>query len=104
MAEVLASGGGVRNPALMERIRDRILPARLGTYDDLGLAGEAKEAYLFALIGFLAWHGLPGSVPACTGARRAPVAGRITPGHLPLDLPEPATTVPRSLRVVASDA
>ncbi|MFI6575740.1 anhydro-N-acetylmuramic acid kinase [Nocardiopsis sp. NPDC050513] len=104
VAEVLASGGGVRNPVLMERISARIAPARLGTSDDLGLAGDAKEAYLFALIGFLTWHGLPGSVPACTGARRAPVAGRITPGHRPLDLPEPATTVPQRLCVDASDA
>ncbi len=103
-AEVLASGGGVRNPALMERIAARIAPARLGASDDLGLAGDAKEAHLFALVGFLTWHGLPGSLPACTGARRAPVAGRLTPGHAPLRLPEPATTVPRRLLVDPSDA
>ncbi|PDP89562.1 anhydro-N-acetylmuramic acid kinase [Glycomyces fuscus] len=101
VAEVLASGGGTRNPVLMERLADRLRPARLTTFDGLGLDSDAKEAYLFALIGFLTWHGLPGSVPSCTGARRAPVAGRLTPGAAPLRLPEPAATVPARLRVEA---
>ncbi|MFD6951312.1 anhydro-N-acetylmuramic acid kinase [Nocardiopsis sp. TSRI0078] len=103
VAEVVASGGGVRNPVLTERLAARLHPARLGLSDDLGLDGDAKEAYLFALVGFLTWHGLPGSVPACTGARRAPVAGRITPGAGPLRLPEPAAAAPRRLRVQVRD-
>ncbi len=85
----------------MERLAARLRPARLGSSDALGLDSDAKEAYLFALIGFLTWHGIPGSVPACTGARRAPVAGRITPGAGPLRLPEPAAAVPQRLRVEA---
>lgn len=97
--EVLASGGGTRNPVLMERLASRLAPARLGSSDGLGLDGDAKEAYLFALIGFLSWHGVPGSVPDCTGARRAPVAGRITPGTAPLRMPEPAAVVPSRLYV-----
>ncbi|WP_047871238.1 anhydro-N-acetylmuramic acid kinase [Nocardiopsis sp. RV163] len=103
VAEVLASGGGTRNPVLMERLAARLRPARLSTFDALGLDSDAKEAYLFALIGFLTWHGLPGSVPSCTGARRAPVAGRLTPGASPLRLPEPAPAVPARLRVGARD-
>ncbi|MFE6449070.1 anhydro-N-acetylmuramic acid kinase [Nocardiopsis dassonvillei] len=103
VVEVLASGGGTRNPVLMERLADRLRPARLAAFDALGLDSDAKEAYLFALIGFLTWHGLPGSVPSCTGARRAPVAGRLTPGASPLRLPEPAATVPARLRVEARD-
>jgi anhydro-N-acetylmuramic acid kinase len=99
VTEVAASGGGVRNPVLMERLAARLRPARLVTSEALGLDGDAKEAYLFALIGFLTWHGLAGSVPACTGARRAPVAGRLTPGSGPLRLPEPATAAPSRLRV-----
>ncbi|WDZ93458.1 anhydro-N-acetylmuramic acid kinase [Nocardiopsis sp. HUAS JQ3] len=103
VAEVLASGGGTRNPVLMERLAARLSPARLAAFDTLGLDSDAKEAYLFALIGFLTWHGLPGSVPSCTGARRGPVAGRLTPGASPLRLPEPASTVPARLRVGARD-
>ncbi|WP_017584834.1 anhydro-N-acetylmuramic acid kinase [Nocardiopsis ganjiahuensis] len=100
--DVLASGGGTRNPVLMERLAARLAPARLDSSDRLGLDGDAKEAYLFALIGFLSWHGLAGSVPDCTGALRAPIAGRITPGTAPLRMPEPAAT-PRRLYVEASD-
>ncbi|MBQ1083304.1 anhydro-N-acetylmuramic acid kinase [Nocardiopsis sp. B62] len=101
VTEVLASGGGTRNPVLMERLAAHLSPARLDSTKRIGLDGDAKEAYLFALIGFLSWHGLAGSVPDCTGARRAPVAGRITPGLRPLRLPEPAATAPRRLYVEA---
>ena len=102
--EVLASGGGTRNPVLMERLAARLAPARLDSTDRIGLDGDAKEAYLFALIGFLSWHGLPGSLPECTGARRAPVAGRITPGAEPLRMPRPAQAAPRRLYVSTPDS
>lgn len=102
VGEVLASGGGTRNPVLMERLAARLAPARLDSSERLGLDGDAKEAYLFALIGFLSWNGLAGSVPDCTGARRAPVAGRLTPGAEPLRMPEPAPVAPRRLYVDAS--
>lgn len=94
---VLASGGGVHNPALMERLTNHLAPAPLHTSADLGMDPDAKEAYLFALIGFLSRYGLAGSLPACTGARRAPVAGRLTPGTEPLRPITPATTRPRRL-------
>jgi anhydro-N-acetylmuramic acid kinase len=102
--EVLASGGGTRNPVLMERLAARLSPARLDSTERLGLDGDAKEAYLFALIGFLSWHGLAGSLPECTGARRAPIAGRITPGTEPLRMPEPAPVPPRRLYVSTPDS
>lgn len=97
--EVFASGGGARNPELMRRIAANLAPVRLRPVDDLGLDACAKEAYLFALIGFLTWNGLPGTLPTCTGARRSPIAGSITPGHAPLRLPEPAVREPEGLRV-----
>ncbi|WP_159942909.1 MULTISPECIES: anhydro-N-acetylmuramic acid kinase [unclassified Nocardiopsis] len=103
VAEVFASGGGTRNPALMERLAARLHPARLDTADALGLDGDAKEAYLFALIGFFTWHGLPATLPGCTGARRATVSGRLTPGAGPLRLPDPAPAVPRRLLVRAPE-
>ncbi|MBR8741193.1 anhydro-N-acetylmuramic acid kinase [Nocardiopsis sp. MG754419] len=93
VAEVIASGGGVRNPVLMERLAAHLGSTRLTPSDTIGVDGDAKEAYLFALIGFLSWHGIPGVVPGCTGARRATVAGRFTPG-----VPAPADTAPRRLR------
>jgi anhydro-N-acetylmuramic acid kinase len=78
--EVVASGGGVRNPALLAAL-ERRLPLTLSDQD--GLPAQAKEAYLMALVGFLAWY----QVPLLTGPH---VLGRISPGNAPLALPPPA--------------
>lgn len=98
LAELVCSGGGTRNPVLMERLA--VLGAgrwRVKTIDEYGVPSAAKEAYAFALLGYLSWHGLPGSVPAATGARTAAVLGSFTPGAVPLRLPEPLATPPRRL-------
>jgi anhydro-N-acetylmuramic acid kinase len=98
VAEVIASGGGTRNPTLMGRI------AALGDYtvrtiDEVGVPSDAKEAYAFALLGWLTWHQLPGALPAATGARSPAVLGSITPGATPLTLPA-KPTFPRQLVVL----
>jgi anhydro-N-acetylmuramic acid kinase len=89
VTEVVASGGGVRNPALMAALGRALGSVQLVTAEQRGLPSEAKEAYLFALLGFLSWHGVPGTVPSATGARGARVLGRISPGAGGLRLPEP---------------
>ncbi|MDT5351393.1 MAG: anhydro-N-acetylmuramic acid kinase, partial [Mycobacterium sp.] len=86
--EVVASGGGVRNPALLAAL-ERRLPLTIS--DERGLPAQAKEAYLMALIGFLAWH----QVPLLTGPH---VLGRISHGDAPLALPPP-TAAPTSLLI-----
>jgi anhydro-N-acetylmuramic acid kinase len=73
---------------------------RLRTIEDWGIPSGAKEAYAFALMGFLSVHGLPSNVPACTG-RSAVVLGSITPAREPLVLPDPATRAPGHLRIEA---
>lgn len=75
---VVVSGGGLRNPVLMERLA-AVLPVPLVTTTELGLAADAKEAYLFALLGYLSAHGLPGTVAGATGASRPVVLGSLTP-------------------------
>ncbi|GAA5153052.1 anhydro-N-acetylmuramic acid kinase [Pseudonocardia eucalypti] len=97
VTEVIASGGGVRNPALLAALRRHLAPAVLTTSDALGVPAEAKEAYLFALLGFLSWHGVAATAWAATGARHPTVAGRITPGARPLRLPPPASAPPARL-------
>jgi anhydro-N-acetylmuramic acid kinase len=100
VAEVVASGGGTDNPVLMAALAERVRPARLRPIDEFGVPSAAKEAYAFAVLGFLTWHGLPGNVPACTGARHPAVLGTITPGATALRLPRPGTA-PRRLEVVS---
>lgn len=98
--ELVVSGGGVRNPALMARLAELCAPARVSPIEDHGLSSQGKEGYLFALLGFLTVCGLPASVPSATGAREAALLGSITPGARPLRLPEPAAQAPVRLRVV----
>ncbi|MFB9837349.1 anhydro-N-acetylmuramic acid kinase, partial [Actinoallomurus acaciae] len=103
VAEVIASGGGTANPALLADLAaelDRRAGASLRTIDELGIPSGAKEAYAFAVLGWLTAHGLPGTVASCTGATGPRVLGSLVPGadgRLPT--PEP-TTPPRRLHVV----
>ena len=101
--EVVASGGGTRNPALMARLSARLGPIPLMTSEQRGLAPDGKEAYLFALLGFLTWHGVPGAVPGATGSRGPRLLGRISPGNGPLSLPPPSG-MPGGLRIDNHDA
>lgn len=98
--EVFASGGGVRNARLMQRLAE--LAGRgctLRTIDELGVGADEKEAYAFALLGFLTMHGLAGTIPSCTGASGPSVLGSITPGALPLRLPTAVAVCPTRLSI-----
>lgn len=97
--EVIASGGGTRNPVLMAVLRTELDGVPLRVSDALGLPSAAKEAYAFAVLGFLTVHGLAGTVPACTGARHPSVLGSLTPGRHGWRLPEPAGVAPVRLRL-----
>ena len=73
VTELVASGGGTRNPVMMRMIGEELPGVRVVPSDRLGLPSAAKEALAFAVLGFLTVHGLPATVPSCTGARRAAV-------------------------------
>lgn len=93
--EVVASGGGARNPALMRSLTRTLGGAVLATSADHGIPTDFKEAVMWSFLGFLTWHGIPGTVVAgdgssITGAARPAVLGRISPGRGGLRLPDPA--------------
>lgn len=77
--EVVVSGGGARNATLLDRLRALLPGCPVEPVDRRGLPADAKEAYLFALLGYLAVCGLPGSDPAATGAAHPSVLGALTP-------------------------
>ncbi|MFG2427233.1 anhydro-N-acetylmuramic acid kinase [Streptomyces sp. NPDC048590] len=79
-SEVIASGGGIRNPQLMRALRAE-LSVPVSTSDELGLPSAAKEALAFAVLGWLSVHGLAGTLPSCTGADRPAILGSLTPGR-----------------------
>ena len=76
---VYASGGGVRNPVLMERLRARLAPLPVRPVDELGLPEGAKEAVCFALLASEHLAGTPANVPSATGASKRVVLGKLTP-------------------------
>jgi anhydro-N-acetylmuramic acid kinase len=78
--EFVVAGGGAKNAALMAMLRAGLEPlgVKVRLMEELGVPAQAKEAVAFALLGWLTWHGLPGNVPAATGAQRAVVLGKVT--------------------------
>jgi anhydro-N-acetylmuramic acid kinase len=89
VTEVVVSGGGVRNPSLMAALRSALAPIPLVDAAERGMPSDAKEAYLFALLGYLCWQGLPGTVSGATGAGGPRILGRVSPGGSALRMPPP---------------
>jgi anhydro-N-acetylmuramic acid kinase len=75
---LIASGGGVRNKALMERLRAN-LPSglRLTVSDDYGIPAQYKEAIKFAALALAAQLRLANNIPAASGASRFAILGKL---------------------------
>lgn len=99
--ELIAAGGGTRNRTMMRMLGDRLPSVTVRTSDELGLPAEAKEAYAFAVLGFLTVSGLPATVPSCTGARHASILGSVTPGRNGMVQVDRSAAAPTRLRVHA---
>ena len=78
--EMIVSGGGARNRALMKMLATSLAPfgIRLRPTDEFGLPSEAKEAMAFAVLAYETWNRRPSNVRSATGARRAAVLGKIS--------------------------
>lgn len=78
--EYFVAGGGARNATLLRMLELGFEPmgVRVRMSDAMGMPAQAKEAVAFALLAWLRWHGLPGNVPAATGASREVLLGKIT--------------------------
>lgn len=88
-ADVLVSGGGAHNRALMGALADVLRPIPVNVSDGAAsVHGDAKEAVLFAVLGVLALRGQAGNLPSATGAAHPALLGAITPGRLGCDLTE----------------
>ncbi len=78
--EVIAAGGGTRNPVFMTRLAAALPGARVMTYEDLGYASHQKEAMAVAVLAYETWHGRPGTLPAFTGVSHPVLMGAIDLG------------------------
>jgi len=78
--EIIVSGGGLNNAALMAMLVNAVAPLGLQVRasDELGLPSEAKEAAAFALLAYETWHKRPSNVPSATGAKKPAILGKIS--------------------------
>nr|WP_136706172.1 anhydro-N-acetylmuramic acid kinase [Agromyces sp. H66] len=91
------SGGGCRNPLILDGLRAALPGVEVVLADELGAPADSKEAIAFALIGWCTLHGVAATVPGGTGAEGPRILGTITPGAGPLVLPPPLEGGLRSL-------
>ncbi len=78
---LLVCGGGSRNPLLMARLATHLPGTEVTTTDAAGISGDDMEALAFAWLAFRTLSGLPGNLPAVTGAREKSVLGAIYPAN-----------------------
>ncbi|MGH7902076.1 MAG: anhydro-N-acetylmuramic acid kinase, partial [Thermodesulfobacteriota bacterium] len=79
--EVILSGGGARNPVLVDSLKSRLVSLKFSTTDSYGIPVDAKEAISFAILANELISGYFTNIPSVTGARvRAPL-GKIVLGH-----------------------
>ena len=74
---VLVTGGGRRNPVLMEMLQ-AALDCPVSPVEDVGLDGDMLEAQAFAYLAVRVARGLPTSCPGTTGVRAAVGGGQIS--------------------------
>lgn len=77
--DVLACGGGVHNPGFMQRLAELLSPREVTTTAAYGVDPDYLEATAFAWLARQRLLGLPGNLPAVTGARGPRVLGAIYP-------------------------
>lgn len=83
--ELYASGGGVKNPAIMKEIQARIPQhIRVTTSAEIGIPPEYKEAIKFATIAYSTINCIPGNIPAAGHASQYAILGKIAlaPRHI----------------------
>lgn len=76
---VFVCGGGARNTYLMRRLAALMPERRVATTAELGLVPDLVEAAAFAWLAMRTLRGLPGNLPAATGARESAVLGGVYP-------------------------
>ncbi len=79
--ELIVSGGGAHNPEIQKHLAAFLPGVAVCTSADYDIDVDAKEAIVFAILAFQTWRRRPSNLPAATGARRAAVLGKITPGN-----------------------
>ena len=76
--QLIATGGGARNPMLLQMIRSYLPEVEVLTARAIGIDGDALEAVAFAILGYQMVRGRQGNIPSVTGARAPAILGKLT--------------------------
>jgi anhydro-N-acetylmuramic acid kinase len=76
---VLVCGGGAHNPLLLQRLQQRLPGVAVSSIASVGLDPDYVEAMGFAWLAYRVLAGLPGNLPAVTGAAGPRLLGAIYP-------------------------
>jgi anhydro-N-acetylmuramic acid kinase len=77
ITQVIISGGGARNPLVVAQLCAALPGIEIVPSEALGVPGDAKEAFAFALLANETAHGRPANLPSATGARAPAILGKI---------------------------
>ena len=78
---LLVCGGGSRNPLLMARLACLLPGIEVTTTDEAGVSGDDMDALAFAWLAWRTLEGLPGNLPAVTGASAPTKLGATFPAN-----------------------
>jgi len=79
--EVILSGGGAKNPVLVEGLKKRLNQLEFSNSDNYGIPADAKEAIAFAILANELISGNFTNLPSATGAKRHVPLGKIVLGE-----------------------
>jgi anhydro-N-acetylmuramic acid kinase len=77
ISQLLVSGGGARNPLILAQLSAALASIEVTPTESLGLPGDAKEAFAFALLADQTLHRRSSNLPSATGALRPAILGKI---------------------------
>lgn len=76
--QLIATGGGARNPVLLRMIAAGMPGVSVLTAEQAGVNAEALECVAFAILAYQMLRGEQGNVPTVTGARSPAMLGKLT--------------------------
>ncbi|MBQ7449981.1 anhydro-N-acetylmuramic acid kinase [bacterium] len=74
--EIILSGGGVKNQAIVKYIKD-FSKINVSFISDFGVSDDFKEAIAFAILGYQRYFEQPNNEPKATGAKKQTTMGKI---------------------------
>lgn len=76
--QLIATGGGARNPTLVRMLVEELSGIEVMTANQAGVDGDSLEAVAFAILGYQWMRGRPGNIPRVTGASQPAILGKLT--------------------------